>query len=86
MLSPQYLTWLVPLVPLVAGRRGLYAAGTLIAAMALTMPEYLFWGRYGVRDQNWTVWLLLARNGLLVATFCLLYSALREREGFAKAS
>jgi uncharacterized membrane protein len=86
VLSPQYLTWLVPLVPLAAGRRGVWAGATLVAAMALTMPEYLFWGRYGVRDQNWTVWLLLLRNGLLVATFCLLVSQLREREVFAKAS
>lgn len=76
VLSPQYLTWLVPLVPLVAGRRGLWAAGTFVAALALSMPEYLFWGRHGLENQNWTVWLLLARNGLLVATFCLLYSEL----------
>ncbi len=78
VLSPQYLTWLVPLVPLASGRRGLQASATLVAALALSMPEYLFWGRYGLRNQNWTVWLLLIRNGLLVATFCLLVSGLRR--------
>ena len=78
VLSPQYLTWLVPLVPLASGRRGLAASGTLVAAIALSMPEYLFWGRHGLRDQDWTVWLLLVRNGLLVATFWLLYSELRR--------
>jgi hypothetical protein len=80
VLSPQYLTWLVPLVPLAAGRRGLWAGGTLLFALALSMPEYLFWGRYGVRDQNWTVWLLLFRNGLLVTMFCFLVAELRQRE------
>ncbi len=76
VLSPQYLTWIVPLVPLAAGRRGLYAAGTFLVALALTQPER-FLGDHGFREQNWTVWLLLLRNGLLVATFVLLYSCLR---------
>jgi uncharacterized membrane protein len=81
VLSPQYLTWLVPLVPLVAGRLGARACVTFAAALALSMPEYLFWGKgHGLEEQNWTVWLLLVRNGLLVWTFWLLYRALRERE------
>jgi Glycosyltransferase family 87 len=75
VLSPQYLTWLLGLVPLAAGRRGLVAAATLLAALALTQPEY-FLGDHGLRDQNWTVWLLLGRNALLVATFALLYRQL----------
>ncbi len=78
VLSPQYLTWLAPLVPLAAGRKGLYAAGTLLAALALTQPEY-FLGNHGLRNQDWSVWLLLARNALLVATFALLYAQLRMR-------
>jgi hypothetical protein len=76
VLSPQYLVWLVPVVPLAAGRKGLYAAGTLLAALALTQPEYLY-HRYGLRNQDWTVWVLVLRNSLLVATFCLLYAQLR---------
>jgi Glycosyltransferase family 87 len=78
VLSPQYLTWLVPLVPLAAGRRGLQASAPFVAALALSMPEYLFWGRHGVLNQNWTVWLLLVRNGLLAATFWLLWAELRQ--------
>jgi hypothetical protein len=90
VLSPQYLTWLVPLVPLVSGRRGLWAAGTFVVVLALSMPEYLFWGRHGVEKQNWTVWLLLFRNGLLVTVFCLIASELRQGSvrvrAFAKGS
>jgi uncharacterized membrane protein len=77
VLSPQYLTWLAPIVPLASGRKGLYAAGTLLAALALTQPEY-FLGNHGLRNQDWSIWLLLLRNALLVATFCLLYLQLSE--------
>jgi hypothetical protein len=76
VLSPQYLTWIVPFVPLAAGRRGLYAAGALTVALALTQP-YSYGGR--LRNFDWTVWVLLARNALLVATFVFLYTSLRNR-------
>jgi hypothetical protein len=36
VLSPQYLIWLVPFIPLVRGRRGLYASGALFLALGLT--------------------------------------------------
>jgi hypothetical protein len=78
VLSPQYLTWMLPFVPLAAGRRGLYAIGTFLVALALTQPErYL--GDKGFPEQNWSVWLLLLRNGLLVATFAFLYAALKAQ-------
>ena len=36
VVSPQFLLWLVPVVPLVAGRRGFAASGLLAAALVLT--------------------------------------------------
>jgi len=84
VLSPQYLTWLVPLVPLAAGRKGLAATGTLLAALALTQPEY-FLGNHGLRNQDYSVWILLLRNALLVATFVLLYLQLREASRMSRA-
>ena len=36
VLSPQYMVWLVPLVPLVRGRRGVAASGVLGTALILT--------------------------------------------------
>jgi hypothetical protein len=40
VLSPQYLVWLLPLVPLVAGRKGLIATSILVLAAALTRIWY----------------------------------------------
>jgi len=78
VLSPQYMTWLAPLVPLAAGRRGLQAAAVFLAALALTQVEY-FGGDHGLRDQDWVVWALLLRNALLVWSFVLLFVQLRPR-------
>jgi hypothetical protein len=80
VLSPQYMTWLAPLVPLAAGRRGLQAAAVFLAALMLTQVEY-FGGDHGLRDQDWVVWVLLLRNALLVWSFALLYVQLGERRG-----
>jgi uncharacterized membrane protein len=78
VLSPQYLTWLVPLVPLAAGRNGRRAVVVWFAVLAITQLEYLG-GRHGQRDQNWSVWVLLVRNLGLVAMFVLLLAELRDR-------
>jgi hypothetical protein len=77
VLSPQYLTWLVPLVALTRQRS---ATGLLLLALPLTQAE-VYWGDQGLRVTDWTVWLLAARNALLVAVFVLLLRSLRrERE------
>ncbi len=78
VLSPQYLTWLVPLVPLAAGRKGRAAAAAFLLALALTQPEYIV-DKWGLRHQNWTVWALLGRNAALVLAFVFCLLQLRER-------
>jgi uncharacterized membrane protein len=40
VLSPQFLLWLIPLVPLVRGRRGLAATGLLTVALVLTQAWF----------------------------------------------
>jgi hypothetical protein len=74
VLSPQYMTWLVPLVALVRGRLAIIL---LVAALPLTQAE-VYWGDHGLRDVNWSVWLLAARNLLLVAVFVVLFRGLRR--------
>jgi len=65
VLSPQYMIWLVPLVPLLRGRRGI--AATVMLAAALLDTLYWFPGRY------WTyvfgahlAWLVLLRDLMLI--------------------
>jgi hypothetical protein len=71
VLSPQYLLWLIPLVPLVAGRRGILATGILTAACVLTQlwfPWHYF--AYALAFHRAPV--VLARDLLLVALVAVL--------------
>jgi hypothetical protein len=93
--SPQYMTWLIPLVPLVAGRRGRAATVLFLGALLLTQVQiYGFESVHGIPDthviygepQAWAVWVLLGRNLLLVAVFFVLLAELRSsvvRRAFA---
>jgi hypothetical protein len=68
VLSPQFLIWLVPLVPLVRGRRGLQASALLGLALVLTQIWFPFryWDLVFSFDQV-SSWLVLARDLVLLA-------------------
>lgn len=76
VLSPQYVVWLLPLVP----AAGLVASGLLVAVLALTRVE---WNRFVSPHgsvQHWgdvLSWWILARDLVLVALFALLTLKLR---------
>jgi len=73
VLSPQFLIWLVPLVPLVRGRRGLAASGILASALALTQLwfPYRYW-ELALEFDAVASWLVLARDLTLVALLAVL--------------
>ena len=69
VLSPQYLIWLVPLVMIVPGRRGLAAIGLLALAMALTQiwfPQDFVELKEFLPLESWAV---IARDLVLLALF-----------------
>ena len=73
VLSPQFLIWLIPLVPLVLGRLGVVACGLFALVLALThayFPKRYFDGLLTL--DSGPVWLLVARNVALVALVVLL--------------
>jgi uncharacterized membrane protein len=73
VLSPQFLVWLLPLVPLVGGRRGAAATGILGLAALLTQlwfPTH-YWDL--VNDFSASAsWLVLTRDLLLLAIVAVL--------------
>ncbi|HZO97747.1 MAG TPA: glycosyltransferase 87 family protein [Gaiellaceae bacterium] len=78
VLSPQFLIWLVPLVPLVRGRRGL--AATVLLAGALATTQVFFPGRYWEYVfHRRLAWVVLARDLLLVALLAVLSLPARAR-------
>jgi uncharacterized membrane protein len=78
VLSPQFLIWLVPLVALVDGRRGVRAMGMLAVALVLTHLWFprRYWD-YVYTFDGLTASLVLARDLALVALVVLLVSPLR---------
>jgi glycosyl transferase family 87 len=79
VLSPQFLIWLAPVVPLVAGRRGLRASVLLCAALVLT--QLWFPDRYwqlALEFDGRASALVLARDLVLVALLAVLVSGARR--------
>jgi hypothetical protein len=68
VLSPQYLIWLAPFVPLAGGARGVLAGGLLMLALGLTQAwfPWNYWQLALDHASPWS-WYLLARDVALVA-------------------
>jgi Glycosyltransferase family 87 len=78
VLSPQYVVWLLPVVPLVAGAVGSWALGLLgVAALG---TQLLFYDSDRVAGLAGVSWLVLVRDVVLVALFALLARALVRSE------
>jgi len=80
VLSPQFLIWLLPLVPLVRGRRGLAASAVLAVALVLTQFwfPYRYW-RLALHQDAIGSWLVFARDLVLVALVVVLAIPRRAR-------
>jgi hypothetical protein len=85
VLSPQFLIWLVPLVPLVAGGAGLAAAALLGAALVTTHLWFpsRYWDVVAVEP---VAWLVLVRDLVLVALLGVLLATLVTRARGASRS
>jgi hypothetical protein len=85
VLSPQFLVWLVPLVPLVGGLTGL-AAGALLAAVLVATQLWFptrYWDLVGLGPEAWIV---LVRNVLLLALLGVLLAAFAKRLRWGRGS
>jgi hypothetical protein len=78
VLSPQYLIWLVPFIPLVRGGRGMLGGGLLLLALGLTQSWFPthYWPLALDHATPWS-WYLLARDLALVALAGVLILELR---------
>jgi len=73
VLSPQFLIWLIPLVPLVRGRRGLAASGLLALSLILTQIWFPFrYWDFALTFDTTLSWLVLARDVALVSALAVL--------------
>ena len=85
VLSPQFLIWLLPLVPLVGGSAG--AAACWVFAGALVTTQLWFPHRYWhVVALESASWLVLVRDLLLVALLAVLTAAIRPGSGSTRTS
>ena len=81
VLSPQFLIWLIPAVPLVRGRRGLWASGLLALAMVLTQLWFPFrYWKLALQFDPAASWLVLGRDVVLLALLAVLALPRRDEE------
>jgi hypothetical protein len=76
VLSPQFLIWLLPLVPLVGGSAGIAACWVFAGALVTTQLwfPHRYWQVVALEPAGW---LVLIRDLLLVALLALLVAAIR---------
>ena len=79
--SPQYLVWIIPLVPLVGGRRGIRAGALLIVIVGMTQIwEPWRYGDYYRTFAPWLTWLVFVRDLLVVALLAVLLWPVRTSD------
>lgn len=79
--SPQYLEWLIPLVPLLGHRLGVRATTLFLAILGLTQIwEPYHYDAYYKFATRWLDWLVIGRNALVVGLLGLLVAPLLRRE------
>jgi uncharacterized membrane protein len=86
VLSPQFLIWLIPIVPLVRGRRGLFASALL--GLALLLTQLWFPIRYwdlALRFAAFPSWAVLARDLVLLALLAVLLVPTRLEPAAARS-
>jgi len=78
--SPQYLLWLVPIVPLVGGRRGIRASALLVVIIGVTQiwEPYRYF-QYWHFATPWVTWTVIVRNLLVIALLVVLVWPMRAR-------
>ena len=85
VLSPQFLIWLLPLVPFVGGSAGI-AAGWVFAGALVTTQLWFphrYWDVVALESASW---LVLVRDVLLVALLAVLVAAIRPGSGAPRTS
>ena len=79
--SPQFLLWLIVLVPLVRGLAGRIGATACLLAMLLTTSWFPFRYLASVARRGLQTTLLLVRNGIVLALLVLLIRGLGRATG-----
>jgi uncharacterized membrane protein len=86
VLSPQFLIWLIPIVPLVRGRRGLVASALL--GLALLLTQLWFPIRYWdlvLQFAAFPSWAVLARDLVLLVLLAVLLMPTRRAPAAARS-
>jgi hypothetical protein len=85
VLSPQFLVWLLPLVPLVGGSAGIAACWVFAGALVTTQLwfPHRYWDVVALESATW---LVLVRDLLLVALLAVLVAAIRPGSGAPRTS